>query len=233
MTERLDKIQSTGYWRVSLRPTRGDEGRIPALSWCRESLAQSSVHLRGWDYPHVGHRELANGQDWVESGADFHGHVEYWRFYQSGQFVHHFAFEEDYELDPDQLPPGIREPSPSRRYSSILSALYRITEVFEFAARLASKNVLSPEAEISIKLAGTEGRQLFFWDLGRSLHDDYICNIPEITLSDTYSEDELLARADQLALTTTGGLFERFNWAQVPLRVFAQDQANLLERKLV
>ncbi len=65
------------------------------------------------------------------------------------------------------------------------------------------------------------------------MHDDYICNIPEITLSDTYSEDELLARADELELTNTGVLFERFNWAQVPLRVLAQDQVNLLERKLV
>ncbi len=104
MTERLDKIHSTGYWRVHIRPTQFETTRVESLARCHEILGDSSVRLRGWDYPHLGHRELANGEDWVESGADFRGHVEYWRFYQSGQFVHHFAFEEDYELDPDSLP---------------------------------------------------------------------------------------------------------------------------------
>ncbi len=232
MTERLNKIHSTGYWRVNIRPTSFEETRIDSLAACREIVEHSSVQLRGWDYPHVDQRELANGEDWVESGADFRGNVEYWRFYQSGQFVHHFACREDHELDPNELPPGVHEPSPSRRYLSILSSLYTITEIFEFTARLASRGVLSPQALISIKLVGTEGRQLFFWDAGRHLSRDYICRIPEMTFSTTYAEAELLAQASELALGTTAWIFERFNWTPVPTGVLARDQRNLLERRL-
>jgi len=232
MEERLKKIQSKGYWRVNIRPTRFEQARIPTLAKCREIVRNSVVQLRGWDYPHLDPKETTNGEDWVESGCDFQGLIEYWRFYQSGQFVHHFAHREDYELDSKTLQRlSVSTPS-SRRYLSILSSLYRVTEIFEFAARLASKDVLSPAAEISIKLTGTEGRQLFFWEPGRDLRRAYICRIREIPWSKTFPVHDLLAQANEFALDTTVAIFERFNWMEVPRGMFSEEQKKFLERRL-
>jgi len=231
MEERLKKIHSTGYWRVNIRPTLFEQTRIPSLKTCREIIESSIVRLSGWDYPYLDPEETANGDDWIQSGRDHGRYVEYWRFYQSGQFIHHFACFEDF-TNPSELSQYIEKPSPSGRYLSILSTLYKVTEIFEFAARLASKNILSPETEISIKLVGTEGRQLFFWSRSRHQPIDYICKIPEITFSKIYQTVELLASASDLALDTTVYIFERFNWMSVPRGLLTEEQKKLLERRL-
>ena len=95
----LAKVHTHGYWRVVIRPSSFDPKRIPSLGDCWEAVEACTVSLRGWNYPHIDRRpELrANGSDWIASGADFMGSIEYWQLFQSGQFVHHFAFREDHE----------------------------------------------------------------------------------------------------------------------------------------
>ena len=231
MEERLKKIYSTGYWRVNIRPTRFEQTRIPSLKTCHEIIESSIVRLSGWDYPYLDPEETANGDDWIQSGRDHVRYVEYWRFYQSGQFIHHFACFEDL-TNPSEMSQYIEKPSPSGRYLSILSTLYKVTEIFEFAARLASKNILSPKAEISIKLVGMDGRQLFCWSRSRYLSMDYICRIPEITFFETYQISDLLTSAREFALDATVYIFERFNWTFIPRSLLAEEQKKLLERRL-
>jgi len=231
MEERLKKIHSTGYWRVNIRPTQFDQFRIPSLRECREIVESSIVRLSGWDYPYLDPKETANGNDWIQSGRDFGRYVEYWQFYQSGQFIHHFACFEDF-TNPEELLLYIERPSPSGHYLSILSTLYKVTEIYEFAARLASKDILSTEAEISIKLVGMDGRQLFFWSRSRYLSMDYICRIPEITFFKTYQISDLLTSASEFALDATVYIFERFNWTFIPRSLLAEEQKKLLERRL-
>src|SRR5829696_6596341 len=88
---RLAEIHDTGYWRVLIHPTVFEGSRIPTLADCWRIVEESRVSLRGWDYPHVDPAQQLRGDDWVQSGAAWANHVELWRFYQSGQFVHHFA----------------------------------------------------------------------------------------------------------------------------------------------
>ena len=92
----LNKIKSRGYWMVEIRPTKFDKLRIPTLSKAQEIIQSCIVTLRGWDYPHLSHRdtERTQGVNWVASWADFMGHLEYWRFYQSTQFLHLFSIRE-------------------------------------------------------------------------------------------------------------------------------------------
>ena len=83
--QRLEKIRSTGYWRVNIRPTKFDKSRIDSLESCWELVNSCKISLRGWDYPRVKEEERISGEDWVQSGTDFDtlGYVELWRFYQS------------------------------------------------------------------------------------------------------------------------------------------------------
>jgi len=232
MEERLKKIHSKGYWRVNIRPTRFEKTCIPNLTECRQIIKTCQVRLRGWFYPHLDRNETVNGEDWVESGCDSMDKVEYWRFHQSGQFIHHFACIEDHTVDPKKVRMASITKLSSGRYLSIVSTLYRITEIFEFAARLSSKGVLSPAAEISISLVGTEGRQLSFSDHSRLLYDEYICGIPKMAFQETYREAELIARRSEFAMDTTTWIFTRFNWTTIPRSVLAEDQNRLLERRL-
>src|SRR3990172_48041 len=127
LEERLKKIRSKGYWKVIIRPTVFELRRVATLSEVRELVRSCIVSLRGWDYPHWNEQELSNVGEWVESGEDWSQHIEFWRFYRSGQFFHLFALGEDH-MDVEKLLPNQVPPRPKRRgYVSILSTLYRVT----------------------------------------------------------------------------------------------------------
>lgn len=96
----LAKIHGAGYWRIAIRQSRFEGLRITSLAKCWEIMEGTVVSLRGWNYPHVSDRDRVWGQDWIGSGADFRGNIEYWQFFQSGQFVHHLAIREDHEALP-------------------------------------------------------------------------------------------------------------------------------------
>jgi len=226
VNELLDKIHSRAYWRVLMRPTQFDSHRIPSLSRCKEIIEKSYVLLRGWDYPHFEEKDVHPGDESIELGCDWEDrHLEYWRFYQSGQFVHHFTcWEEFHRLN--------RSPAPER-YLSVLSALYTATEIFEFAARVARHEVLRPEAEISIQLHGMKERELTFEDLWRSMSvRGHVSGRDQITCEVTVPQVQLLAGAPELALDTAIAIFERFGWFNPPRQTLADDQRKLLERRL-
>src|SRR5712692_8662151 len=83
------------HWRVNFRPDKYETERLQ-LSECFEVVERSIVRLRGWSYPRVSRSQERRqvGANWVASWSDFSGHIEYWRFYQSTQFLHLFAIRE-------------------------------------------------------------------------------------------------------------------------------------------
>lgn len=227
--ELLNRIRATGYWRVNLRPSVYEPVRFPRLADCWDAVESAKVSLRGWDYPDIDDSIHGNMANWIESGSDFGEHVEYWRLYQSGQFVHYFAMFEDYREVPwtSTAYPGRGKPD---KYLEILNTLLRMTEIFEFAARLAQRNVLSPDVVLNLSLHGTSGRQLVYWDLSRFVRRAYTCTIPEIQFERTHRQAELMAGVEELSRSAAVHFFERFNWVQPPAELFAADQRRLLTR---
>ena len=219
MTEIRDKIISRGYWEVVIRPTRFEKFRIETLPKCKEIISSSAVSLRGWNYPHV--KNPGNMTDWVEDETDWHDHIEHWRFYQSGQFIHLFGCREDWIKDLD-----------TGKGLEIINTLYKVTEVYEFAARLAGKGFMGEDIQIKISLKKMNGRQLFFWDSERYLSGDYICKMEELPLDRTLQAEKLLAGAKNYALYDFRRIMNWFNWDNVPTAVFVEDQNKLLERRM-
>lgn len=233
MTKIIDKIHLTGYWIVKIRPTVFNEEKIPTLNECRKIVEHSSVLLRGWDYPHYDNNQVKNAIDFVTLEVDFMKHVEVWRQYQSGQFVHHFACIEDYlNRDTFSQSLSIHSPSDSGRYLSILSSLYTLTEIFLFASRLASKQVMDPSCEISITLNSMKNRQLFFFDRGRLLRRSYICDEDILPFSKIYSITELMSDYASHARIALQWFFERFNWNEITEGFFFEEQSKYLERNV-
>ena len=183
MQDILEKIKSTGYWKVILRPKEFHNELITPLSLCKNYLESSAVTLRGWSYPHIESHLISNGQDWVEHHTDYtdrpeFGYVEFVRLYQSGQFYHLFACREDYSVSTDEIPSrSVKTTSPTNKYLSILATLYTITEIYFFASKLF-KHLDTDGISVDISLNDSVGRQLFFYDKSRYLRRDYRCTIP-------------------------------------------------------
>jgi hypothetical protein len=228
----LKRIHSTGWWEINIRPTRFEKERIPSLSKCREMIEACAVTLRGTDYPYMNREKIINGADWIEC-TDTSPEEEYWRLYQSGQFIHHIACEEDYLKDKiTDRRLSIRSASPSGNYLAVISTLYRITEAFEFAARMASKGVLVPAVDISVKIVGTYNRQLFFWEPFRLLPFPYVSQLHEVEFKKEYPVTEIMANAAEFALDASLYFLERFNWTDPPRSIFSEDQKKFLERRV-
>jgi len=233
MKQILDKIHTTGYWRVQIRPIVFQKDRIPSLRDCWKIVEDSTIMLRGWDYPHVDHDNRENATDYIGLHVDFNSHIEYWRLYQSGQFIHHFSCMEEYVVDPQNLSPlSVRTPSPSGKYLSVLATLYTLSEIFLFASKLASKQVLDPACEISITLNGMENRQLFFFDRSRYLRRAYVCQQPTLPYVKTYSLPELMSDYALHARVALAWIFERFQWLDISEGFFQEEQTKYLERNL-
>lgn len=228
MCEILDKIRSRGYWKVVIRPTRYEDDRL-TLDECRQAVVDNVVFFRGWDYPHTNRSDIVAGETWVQHTTDWSHYVEWWRMTQSGQFVHLFGIQEDWE--PEALVAGYADTDPGDALS-VLNALFAITEIFEFASRLATSTVLEDEAYVEISLTGLEGRTLIMLDPGRILSGRYTCAVNELTQNWTLTTEELLGGSRELALDYAGWLFNRFNWQNVPLEVFEGDQEKLIEGRL-
>jgi len=230
----LEKIKSRGYWQVVIRPERFEKERLKSLGECARLVLECKVVLRGWDYPHVGSRDgLRSGLDYVESLTDWGEYKELSRMYQSGQFVHLFGCHEDWwgervsifgPSEYSQIKPG--------SVLGILSTLYTVTESYEFASRLAQKNLFDNTIHLSIELHGMMNRKLFIEEFGRNLFHDYVCTINDLPYQRTIAVKEILGQGHDLALDNTFWIFDRFNWHDPPRDVFKEDQKKLLEHRL-
>jgi hypothetical protein len=112
--------------------------------------------MRGWD-PDVDRTDRPNDADWIASWSNFAGRAEYWRLFQSGQFIHSFSFWED--AHPGSLAAAIEKTLTGVPFGAepngcidVTGMLFRISEIYEFASRLVQKLELEGSVSISIEL---------------------------------------------------------------------------------
>jgi hypothetical protein len=224
MEKILEKIKSRGYWRVVIRPSKFEKERISELSKCKTLVRDNAVHLRGWDYPHYDMRtEPSCGLDYIEQFTDWEPHIEAWRLYQSGQFVHYKALWEDWE---DLSPWG-----QSQQILSVIGTVYLLTEIYEFASRLGAKGILGDSCEIQITLSNTVNRKLATLDAIRPVFAEYKTTLSEIPRSVSLVTADILSRSAELSLEHAVWLYQRFNWLDVQAEIFKEDQRELLEKR--
>lgn len=229
----VEKIKSRGYWQVVIRPLQYEKEKISDLSQCLQLVKDSKVKLRGWDYPHISNREPPyNGIDYVEGTVDWDIHKEFWRMFQSGQFVHLFGCWEDWF---DEEVPFIGYSKfhhlKPRTVLGVIMTLYTVTEIYEFAARLAQKNLFENSVFLSINLKGMKNRKLTCFDVGRRFFVDYVSHIEDIGREKEVPIETLLGKGHEIALDETIEIFKRFNWASPSRDILKEDQTKFLEGK--
>jgi hypothetical protein len=211
----VDKIKLRGYWKVNIRPLKFEEGKIASLNALKKILSDCEVSFRGWPYPLI--KEIYSDKNFIWGGVDWQNHIEYWRFYQSLQFIHFFSLREDWEDSVKSFFGGkMQNPRQPGSGLSVLGSLYTFAEIYEFTNRLVHKAPFENGVQIKIDLVGTENRKLFVNDPLMSI-DDYFSRIPEITFERTYSLNDIMMNNVDSTLDCCIYFFERFNWQEIPI----------------
>lgn len=231
----LVNIKTKGAWRINLRPLEYNEKNIEQLLLCRTLIESCKVSLRGWDYPHLGLKQGESyfGGTFFASGCDWdNSYKEYWRMYQSGQFIHWKAIKEDW--DPGFVKPNSYSTTgvpPANKFLEVLYTIYLFTEILEFTSRLATKGIFKGGVEITIELHDAKNRMLFFYDTGRGLYQDYICKNDVIKITRVITEQDIIGQSQEISLQLLKELFLQFNWVRFPAEAFQEEQLKLLKRK--
>jgi hypothetical protein len=229
--ELIDQIKSRGYWRINFQPT--DKPMNLSLKECEELIDNNNVKLRGWYYPFYGHGTADNHgiekhdgyvQGWVSSGE----FTEFWRMFQSGQFLHYSVVQEDWRtpevegrFDTNDLEPG--------KYLNFVGSLtYYITEIMEFLSRLYKAGLYQQGVYVKISLNNTKERQLASFDAFRRLSTPRVVHDNTITFEKTYTPDDLTQSGRDLAIEPLLKFYELFDLADISVdQVIKKDQDKL------
>jgi len=233
--EFIEKIQSRGYWRINFQPLV-DEEKIKSLGDCSSIVEKHNVQLRGWNYPHFPRRKgddagLEPMNNYYQGWIDWNNHKEFWRMYQSGQYLHYLALREDWAEFSGW---GITENQPYKAGEklSIVGTIYQITEIFEFLSRLATEGIYDEGIQLSLSLKNTENRKLHLDDPMRGpLWEDYKTTIKDIDFTEKYTKEDLITKPHEIAIEVIIYFFDRFGWHKPPIDTFKKDQDNLLNRR--
>lgn len=227
----LEKIKSRGYWEVTIRPTEYIEERF-TLPEVIEKVRDSKVLLRGWDYPHISRKcsPRIAGTDYWETNTEFGSHKEIWRAYQSGLFYHIFSIQEDWLGEP-MLNLGRNKYADIQPGSvlGIIMTLYRLSEIYEFATRLAEKRFFDRTCYLSIALHKTQDRKLTYFDSRRFYHEEHVCELPELIREKNISVGDLLGKSSEMSLDHCIWILNRFNMLNPPIEMLREDQKKFLE----
>jgi hypothetical protein len=212
----IDQVRRVGHYRVALEPIGYDKERVKTLGGLWRLVEDTKVSLRGWDYPHVSRRdgERSQGNHHIASWVSWSRHQEYWRFYQSGQFVHLFAFRENEaefsELLRSHVVPFVTIGPSTSGFLSITSTIWTFTEIFEFISRLGARGLLPDGAGVRIEMRNVKDRVLGFSEWTRDVHGLYAAGEETIGQTFSYSQEDLVSNAKSNAVAVAAWFFERF-----------------------
>jgi len=233
----IERVQDMPHWRIVINPGRYDPERISTLSKCWQVMEKRRLVLRGWDYPHLDNHDggRGNGANWIASGCAWGGHNEYWKFFQSGQFVHLLGLYEG--ADPHRASKAMRATETMlsaghatdtlKGYVDIVSLLYTVTEVHTFAAGLVAEGIFDDSVKVEIQLVNAAdfiltADRLRVWPL--------FCRNTENPLGKEwiYPTQALLASAGPKALEATVRFLESFGWNDPNIEQLQRDQEKFL-----
>jgi hypothetical protein len=211
------KVLARSHWRVLIRPGVYDDQRIASLGAAWGLIEGTAVSWRGWDFPHVGREEeRGNGNSWIESATDWSTYLEFWRLYLSGQFVFLGVPRED--LSDIDVASRVREllgvPAGfvASGYLDPLRTLFLLTEICEFASRLARRGVVDKHGVIEVALDGAADRVLLFSDPFREWSRFYRATAPRLEVPRSTAGIEAPDVAHKLAIDLAVWTFERFGY---------------------
>ncbi|MBM3942708.1 MAG: hypothetical protein FJ316_07285 [SAR202 cluster bacterium] len=231
MSELLEKIRSRGFWKVIIHPSTFNEKRVPNILDLYSVLQKSSVEFGGWDFPHLDTRVKPEiGPDWVGQELDWEHYLELWRFYQSGQLAYFSGMYDDWR-DQSTLWPADNNWHPGTDFR-VHEAVFRYTEIFEFAARLSRTHAGDQHMHLEVNVKGLQGRTLCNLPGRVRFRYQRKASISELPYKIDLSQLQLITETKDLALKPALELFRRFGW-EPPIDLLRDIQTEVLGRPTV
>lgn len=236
----IKKIKSKGYWEINIRPDVYNSQRIEKQK-IKEIVRSAVVELSGWDYPHFRDSEgepypILNG---IEKFIDWSNYIEFWRMTQSANFYHLLALREDWieaeRYKHMQIGWGDSSELQNKKWLGVLGTLYTLTEIFEFTKRLVAKNIFNENIIIEVKLYGLENRIFvvdspdkvpFMFERKAKISEPWAYH------KTLFSVNEVLNKADELALNALIDLVYLFEWDNPPVESLKNDQQKFLQGRI-
>ena len=221
MSDLTDAIRTKGHWRIDVRPTDYLFERIP-YSALGSTLDRTVVRLRGWDFPHIDRKGGdRRGNQWIGGETNWDFFKEVWRFHQSGQFVYLLGIHEDWAEGYERFTRFGQHTG--GLFLGVGDALFRITETYEFAARLAVTDAGAEAMRLEVDLRNVAGRRLYVDSPHRGQMDHaYTFDEPGLHWTATVSRADLAGHSRDLAVDAAAEVFARFGWH--PARALLQEQ---------
>ena len=118
-------------------------------------------------------------------------------------------------------------------FISYLNLLYRVTDIFEFAARLCQKGIYSGGVRVAIELNDIKG-YILMMDPTRLWRTAGHGPAGDQTVGKiwTFDSAELVAASKERSLDAAVWLLERFGWLSPPVEIVREDQRAFLEGRL-
>lgn len=216
----LDVIRSVGHWRINVQPVV-PISELLLLGKCREAVEKAHVSMRGWDFPHINYRNddeggYEMGENFCENWTNWSGFNEFWRMYQSSQFLTYVSLREDTN------PMGGSE---SYKGSlNVTGAIYQFTEVTEFCHRLYVQDFYKEGARLKISLRNSKGRRLSVGQNRMPFFPDRTTSVEKIDLEVTMSSSDLDENNRAIAIGLCVRLFDHFGWNPDPTQLQADQE---------
>ena len=211
MSDILEKIRKRGSWTVRVRPVDFYKDRISRHRDLVEAVRTCSVELRGWGFPHFDQKTSPiRTPDYVEQELDWQHHIELWRAYKSGQFVSIAALWVDWR-DQSEFWPATTEWVPGD-VLSVEDTVFRMVEIFEFAARWARVAEMGNELIIECTVRGLKDRALELGPNRGGFIDRLAASIERWEWKRQYPMAVLFSAPRELAIEPTINIFELFGW---------------------
>jgi len=164
-------ITVAAYSDVKLRPGPYEDDRIRPHELA-DFVTERAVRLRGWPVPMIDYRQpIARHGNWIAQDlqAEIVQHVEAWRLFTSGQFLHRRVVATDLH-DAAELH---AEAPDATGAIAVWDVLLYLVEVAELGARFATSLDVGT-ITIDVSLENIAGRELIPGDFGRILQGPYI-----------------------------------------------------------
>lgn len=208
----IETIHSRGYWQVAIRPDEFVQDRVADILSLFPILQKSCVEMRGWDFPHIGYKLRPHiDLTWISEQIEWEHYLEVWRFHKSGLFLHLGGMPIDWR-DRSNLWPAYDKWLPGQLLG-VGDTLYRFTEIFEFASRLALTEAGGDQMHIEIRIGNLKDRSLYIGDRrGGEFFRNYTTSLEEFPYEDRFNKSQLVSSTRDLAIDASHELFKRFNW---------------------
>jgi len=169
--------------------------------------------------------------DWIGQEFEWQHYISSWRFYQSGQFTHISGMPVDWR-DQSHFWPADEQWRPGA-WLGVGDTIFTLTEVFEFAARLALSDAGDEQMHISVTVGNLRERLLYVDTQGRwpFIYRPYQASIEKFPYSVELTRSDLVAEPRDLALQAAIELFKRFGW-DTTIDILRDWQSEMIRRPM-